>query len=218
LSAICARFPPAERETIEVVSIDPYDAYRQAVRAVLPHASVVCDPFHLVRGANTALDAVRRERQRVARSERGKGARRAGRTIWKRELYHSRHRLLRARERLSALDRKRLCELFAREPLLAEAWALKEAFRAIYRSRDRRQAEERLERFLTRCRLAAIPSFHAFAKGLLLWREELLAYFDQPVTNGYAEGVTNKIKTVKRRAYGLPSFHGFRRRVLVACA
>jgi transposase len=126
--------------------------------------------------------------------------------------------LLRGRERLSPCDRQRLCELFEREPLIAEAWALKEAFRAIYRSRDRAEAEERLERFLVACRLAAIPSFEAFAQGIQLWRQELLAYFDEPVTNGYAEGVINKIKVIKRRAYGLPSFESFRRRVLVACA
>jgi hypothetical protein len=93
-----------------------------------------------------------------------------------------------------------------------------EAFRAIYGSRDRSEAEQQLARFLTGCRLAAIPSFDAFADGVRLWQQELLAYFDEPVTNGYAEGVINKIKVIKRRAYGLPTFEGFRRRVLVACA
>jgi transposase len=44
-----------------------------------------------------------------------------------------------------------------------------------------------------------------------------LAYFDEPTTNGYAEGVINKVKVIKRRAYGLPSLASFRRRVLVAC-
>jgi transposase len=189
------------------------------VQTVLPEAVLVCDPFHLVRGANTALDTVRRERQRVATSERGKGARRAGRTISKtRALPVPPYGLLTGRERLTRRGRQCLCELFQREPLIADAWGLKEAFRAIYRSRDRRQAEQQLERFLTGCRLAAIPSFDAFAEGIRLWRQELLASFDEPVTNGYAEGVITKIKVIKRRAHGLPTFEGFRRRVLVACA
>ena len=59
---------------IKVVSIDPYDAYRRAIKAVLPKAVIVCDHFHLVRGANTALDTLQRERQRQAGSDRGKGA------------------------------------------------------------------------------------------------------------------------------------------------
>jgi transposase len=33
---------------------------------------------------------------------------------------------------------------------------------------------------------------------------------------GYAEGVINKVKVIKRRAYGLPTFDGFRERVLIA--
>lgn len=209
---------PERQTAIEVVSIDPYEAYRQAVRAALPGATIVCDPFHLVRGANEALDSVRRERQRGARSRwRTTARKRASREGWRQDLFSARHRLLRARERLSFRDRRVLCELFEREPLLAEAWGLKEAFRAIYRSSTRAEAEERLERFLAAVERAAIPSFDAFANGVRPWREELLAYFDEPVTNGYAEGVINKVKVIKRRAYGLPTFAGFRRRVLVAC-
>jgi transposase len=29
---------------------------------------------------------------------------------------------------------------------------------------------------------------------------ELLAYLDKPITNGYAEGVLNEVKVIKRRA------------------
>lgn len=72
----------AERGAIEVVSIDPYDPYRQAIRAELPEARIVADRFHLVRGANTALDSVRRERQRQVGRRRPKGARRSGQSTW----------------------------------------------------------------------------------------------------------------------------------------
>jgi transposase len=59
--------------------------------------------------------------------------------------------------------------------------------------------------------------FDAFATGIAQWHTELLAYFDEPTTNGYAEGVINTVKVIKRRAYGLPTFAGFRKRVVVAC-
>ncbi len=207
----------AQRQAIRAVSIDPYDAYRQAVRQELPQAQIVCDPFHLVRGANEALETVRRERQRQPALRRRQRGRKPRTRSWRQQLFRARHRLLKARERLSFQQRRSLCELFHAEPLIAEAWALKEAFRAIYRSTSRSEAEERLERFLAAVDRAAIPSFTAFAEGVRLWREELLAYFDQPLTNGYAEGVTNKIKVIKRRAYRLPTFNGFRQRLLVAC-
>jgi len=210
--------PEPYRRSIEIVSIDPYDAYRQAIRAQLPNARIVVDHFHLVRGANTALDAVRRERQRERRTHRPKGTRRSGQHLsWRQDLFHSRHRLLRAREKLTARQRRQLCELFEHEPLLAEAWGLKEAFRSIYRSPRRHEAERRLDAFLAAVDRAQIPSFTAFAEGVRQWRDELLAYFEQPTTNGYAEGVINKAKVIKRRAYGLPTFGGFRRRVVIAC-
>jgi transposase len=214
-----ASLPEWRRAAIEVVSIDPYEAYRQAIRAALPAARIVVDPFHLVRGAGEALEQVRRERQRgAARRPKGKGKRRSGKAAsWRPELYRSRHRLLRARERLTERDRRRLCELFEREPALAEAWGLKEAFRAVYAAHDRAEAARRLDSFLAACDRAQIPSFGAFAKGVRLWREEILAYFEEPTTNGYAEGVINKVKVIKRRAYGLPTFEGFRERVLIAC-
>ena len=209
--------PDERRRALEVVSIDPHEAYRQAVRSELPWARIVVDPFHLVRGAGLALDTVRRERQRQAATSRRSGGRKGVRASWRPELYRSRHRLLRAREWLSGRDRRRLLELFEREPLIAEAWGLKEAFRSIYAAGDRGEAARRLDAFLAAVERAAIPSFAAFADGIRLWREEILAYFDEPTTNGYAEGVINKIKVIKRRAYGLPTFEGFRERVLIAC-
>jgi transposase len=210
--------PVEVRAGIEVVWIDPYDAYRQAIRAALPHARIVCDHFHLVRGANAALDAVRRECQRQAKARRPKGVRRSGQhAAWRPELYRARHRLLKARERLTGRERRRLSELFEREPLLAEAWGLKEGFRAIYRASDRVEAARRLEAFLGAVERAGLPAFDAFANGIRLRQQELLAYFDEPTTNGHAEGVINKVKVIKRRAYGIPTFTAFRQRVLLAC-
>jgi transposase len=205
--------PAEQRARIEVVSIDPSPAFRAAVGACLPQARVVVDPFHLVRGANEALDRVRRERPQLRlRSLRGGSRAERCRT------FAARRRLLKGRERLRAEERRELSALFESEPLLAIGWGLKEAFRSIYQARDRNDAEQRLARFLAWAAREELPSFQRFASQVERWREELLAYFDDPATNGYAEGVTNKIKTIKRRAYGLPSFASFRERILVACA
>jgi transposase len=81
----------------------------------------------------------------------------------------------------------------------------------------RRAAERRLDRFLQAVEHAQLPAFTAFADGVRLWREQLLAYFDEPTTHGYAEGGINKVKVIKRRAYGPPTFDGFRDRVRLAC-
>jgi transposase len=111
--------------------------------------------------------------------------------------HHARHRLLKASERLGARERGSLCALFEREPLLAEAWGLKEAFRSIYKAQDRAEAQQRLQRFYTAVDHAHLRPFTAFANGLTDWQTEMLAYFDEPTTNGNAEGVINKVKIIQ---------------------
>jgi transposase len=205
----------AERRRVKVVCIDLYEPFRQAVRSQLPDATIVVDPFHVVRGAGEALDTVRRSCQRGAgRRPEGRSGRRAS---WRPQLYRARHVLLRGRERLTERERRRLCELFDADPLIAEAWGLKEAMRAVYAAQDRTSAQRALERFFTAAEHSQLAPFQSFAKGIAPWCQEILAYFDQPASNGYAEGVISKIKVIKRRAYGLPTFEGFRQRILLAC-
>ncbi|MCG6138628.1 MAG: transposase, partial [Nostoc sp. LLA-1] len=47
------------------------------------------------------------------------------------------------------------------------------------------------------------------------WIDEILAYFDHRTTQGIVEGINQKIKLIKRRAYGLTNFNNFRRRILL---
>jgi transposase len=51
-------------------------------------------------------------------------------------------------------------------------------------------------------------------RNLKRWRTPILNYFDDPQTNGYAEGITNKIKVMKRRGYGHRHPHRYRDKVL----
>jgi transposase len=105
--------PEEHRRAIEVVSLDPCEAYRHAIHNEVPWALTVVDHFHLVRGADTALDSVRRERQREHGRRRQKGARRSGKSAsWRQDLYRGRHRLLKARERLTDRERRGFCAVF----------------------------------------------------------------------------------------------------------
>jgi transposase len=49
------------------------------------------------------------------------------------------------------------------------------------------------------------------------WREQILNHLDDPVTNAFAEGITNKIKVIKRRSYGFRNDRRYRQKVLLAC-
>ena len=83
---------------------------------------------------------------------------------------------------------------------------LKESFRDWYRGTSRSKAEERLRSLEDTISNDHLPEFKELLHTLDNWRQEILNYFDYPITNGFVEGKNNRIKTIKRMAY--PSREG----------
>ena len=54
-----------------------------------------------------------------------------------------------------------------------------------------------------------------FVKTFTNWYDYILNYFDGRWSNGMVEGINNRIKMIKRRAFGYEDFSSFRNRVLV---
>ena len=65
------------------------------------------------------------------------------------------------------------------------------------------------------CSLATQTPVPNSCQTIKRWIDEIVAYFDQRTTQGAVEGINQKIKLIKRRAYGLSNFDNFRRRVLL---
>jgi len=193
-----------EPERVKGVAMDMHEPFRQAVQMCLPQAKVVVDKFHLIRHINKAMDEVRSRLQ---------GGNRRGK---RRDLFKSRYTLLKGAERLAGWEKERLDELFYYYPELGRAWMLKEGFRAWYGEEDRMRAEERLELLEERIKGDCLPEFKELLHTLTNWREEILNYFDYRITNGFVEGKNNRIKTIKRMAYGYRSMDNFRMRILAA--
>jgi transposase len=59
-----------------------------------------------------------------------------------------------------------------------------------------------------------LPEFISCFNTFTNWQKEILNSFDCPYTNGYTEGVNNKIKVIKRNTFGLREFERFRNRIL----
>lgn len=69
----------------------------------------------------------------------------------------------------------------------------------------------------TSWRQASESSFITLRRTLGAWKEQILNYFDDRVTNAFAEGITNKVKVIKRSAYGFRNPMRYRPKVLLAC-
>jgi len=194
------KLPDPER--VKGVAMDMHEPFRQAVQMCLPQAKVVVDKFHLIRHINGALDKVRSRLQ--GGNKKGK----------RRDLFRSRYTLLKGAERLADWEKEKLNQLFYRYPELRRAWTLKESFRTWYRGTDRNKAEERLASLEKTISRDSLPEFKELLHTLDNWREEILNYFECPITNGFVEGKNNCIKTIKRMAYGYRNMDNFRLRIL----
>jgi transposase len=62
----------------------------------------------------------------------------------------------------------------------------------------------------------SLPEFKELLATLTNWRGDILNYFEHPITNGFVEGKNNRIKTIKRAAYGYRNMVNFRLRILAA--
>jgi transposase len=48
----------------------------------------------------------------------------------------------------------------------------------------------------------AVKYFPESRQTIIRWRDEIIAYFDNRTTSGVVEGINNKLKLIKRSAYG----------------
>jgi transposase len=125
------------------------------------------------------------------------------------------HPLLKNQENLTDTQQEKLKQVYENCPTLKMAHRLKECLRHIFEcSSTKEKAIRRLQRW---CRIAEQEHlFPTFRKTLARWIDKIANYFHQRTTSGMVEGINNKVKLIKRRAFGFRNFSNFRLRVIAA--
>ena len=187
---------------IEAVVIDMSTAYTEEVRAQCPQAEIVYDLFHVVaKYGREVIDRVRvDETNRVARAAgKNQMAIRARRRVIK----GTRWLLLRNREHVTnAADRVRLKELLKANRSLFIVYVLKDDLKQLWRFRYRTAARRFWKQWYRRAKSSRIPALIAFAENLSARIEGVISHCRYPLHTGILEGINNKIKVIKRMAYG----------------
>lgn len=198
---------PEVKKAIKIVNLDMWEPYTLAVKAKLPQACIVVDRFHVMKNLNRGLTLARREIQRTASNE------------VKEQLKGSRWVLVKNQKDLNEKQRTKLESLYQASPELKICHQLKEQFRTIFETfTDREKAKTALLRWIKQVEKQTVTTLHSFLVTLKNWFELILNHFVERWTNAFAEGVNNKIKLIKRRAFGYSNFDHFRLRILVECA
>lgn len=84
-------------------------------------------------------------------------------------------------------------------------------------STDYNTANDRLTSWIIHAENSELPRFVSVARTMNNWISGILNSFTTPYTNGYTEGINNKIKVLKRNAYGYRNFERFISRILHMC-
>jgi transposase len=198
------RLRPSQAK-IEAVAMDMSAAYRTAVSAHLPAATIVFDHFHVIKLYNDKLSQLRRDLHREATE-----------VMHKDVLKGTRWLLLKNPENLDAEkdERRRLEEALALNKSLATAYYMKEDLRRFWEQPGKRFATAFLNDWIRRAEASGIKMLQQMAKTLAAHRSGLLAYYDARITSGPMEGTNNKIKTMKRQAYGFRDQEFFKLKIL----
>lgn len=202
--SVCAYLKKVEgREKIEVVCIDMWGPYKQAVQAALPKANLIVDKFHVAKIANECLDKIRKEYQ----SGLPRGA--------KLDLMRGRHILLRRSRDLNDEHKERLAVWRKSCPELADAYDHKERFFDIYDLRDPKAAIAAYKAWSDSLPLSISKAFKPLQISVRNWQSEIFSYFDTRFTNAYTECLNGMVKMTNRAGRGY-SFDVIRSKLLFA--
>jgi len=201
LRAFFALLGPEGCARLEAVVMDMSTAFTEEVRACCPHAKIVYDLFHVVaKYGREVVDRVRvDETNRLGRA-RGRSRPRAAR---RRVIKGTRWLLLRNRENVTRpADRVRLREVLRANRALFTVYVLKDDLKQLWRYRYPAAARRFWREWYRRARTSRIPALAAFAKNLATRIESVISHCRYPLHTGLLEGINNRIKVLKRMAYG----------------
>lgn len=176
-------------------------SYIAAVKKVLPHIDIVFDRFHVMALANKALDTFRKAQCKELPDKSFK------------LLKGQRFLLLKNYDSLSSDNLVQINTLFEVNKPLFQAHAMKEQLRLFWELDSAEAGAKFLINWIDGARLTGIKPLVRLAKTLENHLYGLLTYFKHRITNGFAEGINNKIKTLKRQAYGYRDTHYFKLRL-----
>lgn len=160
---------------------------------VFPFAKIVFDRFHVMKPVNEELNLIRKQ---VQVTDRG-----------------SKFILLKNGEDLTEEEQIKLNDMKRRSKRLRSAYEWKEEFREIYEtSTTVEEGKNRLEEWLRKAQSVYCDAIITIRNHL----NGICNYFINRTTSGVMEGINNRIKLIKRQAYGFTNFDNFRARLL-AC-
>jgi transposase len=182
------------RSQLQAVAMDMNGAYEEEVKAQCPQAQIVYDLFHVV--AKYGREVV--DRVRVDEANRLRNDKPARKVV-----KGARWLLLRNPDNLRDQDEQtRLSELLAANRKLATVYVLKEDLKELWEYRHEGYARRFWAGWYKRAIRSRVEPLKKFARNLKERISGVLAHCRWPLHTSLLEGINNRIKVIKRMAYG----------------
>ena len=101
---------------------------------------------------------------------------------------------------------------------LKKAYILKESFYRLFRAKTRKAATRKLKDWLYLAAESGLPEFNHCIDTFTKWKSAIVNIVETKSSNGFTEGINNKIKVLKRISFGYRNFERFRNRILYLCS
>ena len=203
---------PERVAALETVTIDMSASYKAALAERAPHVEVIFDRFHVQKLAHDALDEIRREIWRTLRGASDEDAAAAAKAV-----KGSRFSLHRRRNQTNR-DFARLSDIQRTHKPLFRAYLLKETLADALDIQDADEADDELHGWLSWASRSRLKPFVRVARTIRRHRDGIRAYLRERLTNGLAEGINNKHRTVARRAFGFHSAEALIAMLFLCCS
>ncbi len=193
------------KASVEAVAIDMSPAYISAVMENLPEAAIVFDHFHVIKLYNDRLSEFRRQLHHQVST-----------AMQKKVIKGTRWLLLKNPQNLNAErnEHQRLQQALELNQPLATVYYMKEDLRQLWFQKNQKAAEIFFDDWIARAKSSQIEMLEKFADTLIEHRHGILSYYQYPISTGPLEGTNNKIKTMKRQAYGFRDMEFFKLKIM----
>lgn len=178
---------------VQAVAMDMNTAYDLEVRQHCPNARVVYDLFHVI--AKYGREVISRVRVDAANQLRhDKPARRV--------VKRSHWLLLRNPANLAEHEQVRLSEVLQANQSLMTVYVMKAQLKALWNAPTAWAWRNAWKQWLRHARESGIPALMHFARCLQPYWRGILSRVRWPMHTSLLEGINNRIKVIKRMAYG----------------
>ena len=195
-------FKQTDRSRVEYFVSDMWKTYSEIATNFFKDATFLVDKYHWIRQTIWAFEAVRKEAQKHLKAD--------VRKYFKR----SRSLLIKRYDSLEPEEKQAVNTMLWYSDEMCEAHSIKEWFFKVLDTKDISKMKQDFKNWLNSVDTTDLKPFKRCVNTYFNWKKGIFNSLESTFTNGFTEGCNNKIKVLKRNAYGYRRFDRFRNRIL----